>query len=81
MKSEVPVLTSEKTSMEEAAGDAALYFNPNDHQNMADKMMLIYKDENLRNRLIEKGKSKAEKYNWEESAELFWECILKTIEE
>lgn len=81
MRSEVPVLTSEKTSMEEAAGDAALYFDPNDHQDIADKMMLIYKDENLRNRLIEKGKSKAEKYNWEESAELFWECILKTIEE
>lgn len=79
MKCEVPVLTSEKTSMEEAAGDAALYFNSNDHQDIADKMMLIYKDENLRKQLIEKGKLNAETYSWEKSAELFWESILKTV--
>jgi glycosyltransferase involved in cell wall biosynthesis len=79
MKCEVPVLTSEKTSMEEAAGDAALYFNPNDHQDIADKMMLIYKDENLRKQLIEKSKTNAAKYDWEKSAELFWESILKTL--
>jgi glycosyltransferase involved in cell wall biosynthesis len=79
MKCEVPVLTSEKTSMEEAAGDAALYFNPNNHQDIADKMMLIYKDENLRKQLIEKSKTNAAKYDWEKSAELFWESILKTL--
>lgn len=80
MKCCVPVLTSEKTSMEEAGGDAALYFNPKEHQDIADKMMLIYKDESLRNQLIEKGKSIAEKYSWDKSAELFWESILKTVE-
>lgn len=79
MKCEVPVLTSEKTSMEEAAADAALYFNANDHIDIADKMMLIYKDENLRKQLIEKGKLNAEKYNWEKSAELFWESILNAV--
>jgi glycosyltransferase involved in cell wall biosynthesis len=73
------VLTSEKTSMEEAAGDAALYFNPKDHQDIADKMMLIYKDENLRKQLIEKGKLNVVKFSWEKSAELFWQSILKTI--
>lgn len=79
MKCNVPVLTSGKTSMEEAAGNAALYFDPNDHQDIADKMMLIYKDENLRKQLIDKGKLNAEKYSWEKSAELFWESILKTV--
>src|SRR4029078_4691423 len=62
MKCEVPVLTSEKTSMQEVAGDAALYFNPKDHSDIADKMMLIYKDENLRKELIEKEKLVAVKY-------------------
>jgi glycosyltransferase involved in cell wall biosynthesis len=79
IKCEIPVLTSEKTSMEEAAGDAALYFNPKDHQDIADKMMLIYKDENLRKQLIEKGKLNVVKFSWEKSAELFWQSILKTI--
>jgi len=81
MKCEIPVLTSEKTSMEEVAGDAALYFNPKDHADIADKMMLIYKDENLRKQLIDKGKLNAEKYNWEKSAELFWQSILQAAAE
>jgi glycosyltransferase involved in cell wall biosynthesis len=79
MKCEVPVLTSEKTSMQEVAGDAALYFNPKEHADIADKMMLIYKDENLRKQLIEKGKLNVEKYSWEKSADLFWDSILKAV--
>lgn len=77
MKCEVPVLTSEKTSMQEIAGDAALYFNPNDYSIIAEKLMLIYKDENLRRQLIEKGKMTVKKYDWKKSAELFWQSILK----
>ena len=79
MKCNVPVLTSEKTSMEEAGGDAALYFNPANHNDIAEKMMLIYKDEKLRKSMIEKGRQNAEKYNWEKSADLFWQTILKTV--
>jgi glycosyltransferase involved in cell wall biosynthesis len=77
LKCEVPVLASEKTSMQEVAGDAALYFDPNDYSDIADKMMLIYKDENLRKQLIEKGTIQIRQYDWEKSAELFWESILK----
>jgi glycosyltransferase involved in cell wall biosynthesis len=80
MKCGVPVITSEKTSMHEIGGDAALYFNPNDHNDIAEKMMLIYKNENLRNQLIEKGKLKAENYSWEKSAGLFWKSISRSVE-
>ena len=77
MKCEVPVLTSKNTSMEEVGGEAGLYFAPTDHADIADKMMLIYKDENLKRQLIDKGKHIAAKYNWEESAKLFWQSIMK----
>jgi len=79
MKSEVPVLTSEKSSMQEVAGDAALYFDPNNHADIADKMMLIYKDEKLRRQLVEKGLLQVRQYSWERSAELLWESIMKTV--
>ena len=79
MKCGVPVLTSEKTSMQEVAGEAGLYFNPNDHANIADKMMLIYKDENLRKQLIEKGQTIATRYSWELTADLLWNVIIKTV--
>jgi glycosyltransferase involved in cell wall biosynthesis len=75
MQCEVPVLTSEKSSMQEIAEDAALYFDPLDINGIADKMMLIYKDENLRMELIKKGKLIAEKYKWSLTADLLWQSI------
>jgi glycosyltransferase involved in cell wall biosynthesis len=80
MRCNVPVLTSSGTSMEEIAGEAALYFNPTDHADIAEKIMLIYKDEGLRKQLIEKGEMTSDKYDWEKLSELFWQSILKTVE-
>jgi glycosyltransferase involved in cell wall biosynthesis len=78
MKCGVPVLTSENTAMQEAGGEAALYFAAVDHMDIADKMMTIYKDENLRAQMIEKGYKAADKLDWDESAEQFWTIIEKT---
>ena len=78
MKCGVPVLTSQNSSMQEVAGEGALYFDPTDHVDIADKMMTIYKDEGLRKQLVEKGMKSAEKYSWERAADEFWEIILKT---
>lgn len=80
MKCNIPALTSEKTSMQEIAEDAALYFNPNTHEDIADKLMLIYKDESLRNKLIEKGKTISAKYSWQRTADLLWQCTMKAVD-
>jgi glycosyltransferase involved in cell wall biosynthesis len=45
MRSGVAVITSINSSMQEIAGDAALFANPADHTDIADKMMLLYKNE------------------------------------
>jgi glycosyltransferase involved in cell wall biosynthesis len=79
MRSHVPVITSVNSAMQEIANDAALYADPNDHIDIGDKMMLLYKDESLRSRLIEKGKKIAEQYSWDKSAELLWQSIMKTV--
>jgi glycosyltransferase involved in cell wall biosynthesis len=79
MKCHIPVLTSANTSMQEIGEDAALYFDPQQPQDIADKMMLIYKDENLRSALIEKGKAIAANYSWQRTADLLWQCIVKTV--
>ena len=75
MKCLVPALTSQHSAMEEIAGEAALYFDPNSHQDIADKMMRIYKDEALRARLIQLGSERANLYSWERTAELVWKGI------
>lgn len=79
MQCEVPVITSEGTSMEEIAKGAALLVNPNDHVDIAEKMMQVYKDETLRNELIIKGKLVAQQYSWDKTSELLWQTILRAV--
>jgi glycosyltransferase involved in cell wall biosynthesis len=80
MHAGIPVITSSNSSMEEIAGEAALYANPEDHTDIADKMMRLYKDENLRNQLIAKGNTRKMEYSWDRTAELLWKSILKAVE-
>ena len=79
MSCQVPVITSAGSAMEEVAGDAALYSNPADYQDIAEKMMLLYKDENLRRRLIGLGMAACRRYSWDNAADLLWQAILKAM--
>ena len=79
MRCDVPVITSVNSSMQEIAKDAALYADANSHIDIADKMILLYKDEGLRKELIQKGRQVACEYNWDKTANLLWQSILKAI--
>jgi glycosyltransferase involved in cell wall biosynthesis len=79
MKCGVPPLTSAGTAMEEIGGEAALYFDPHDPADIAEKLMLIYKDENLRSQIIGKGREQAARYSWDRTAELMWEAMMKAL--
>ena len=75
----VPVITSSDSSMEEICGEAALYADVTNHSDIADKMMLLYKNEDMRRQLIEKGKLVTKKYSFERSAGLLWQSIEKAL--
>jgi glycosyltransferase involved in cell wall biosynthesis len=77
MQCDVPVITSGGSSMQETAKDAALYADATSYADIADKMMLLYKDEHLRNQLINKGRQVVKQYNWDNTADLLWNCIVK----
>jgi glycosyltransferase involved in cell wall biosynthesis len=55
LRSSVPVVAIEGPAAREAAGDAALYANPEDMSELAEKMSLVYKDEDLRSGMIRRG--------------------------
>jgi len=80
MKCFVPVITSLRSSMQEITKDAALYADANSPDDIADKMMLVYKDEKLRDELIIKGDVVAEQYSWQRTADLLWQCIQKAVD-
>ena len=75
MQCHVPVIVSSVSAMQEIAGDAALFADPENIPDLAAQMMTIYKDEALRSKLIEKGKLIPAKYKWDTSAELLWQSI------
>lgn len=75
----VPVLTSKGSSMEEISEGAALYFDPQNVEEMGDALMRIYKDEEGKKVLIKKGLKIAEKYSWEKTADAVWEELTKAL--
>ena len=79
MQSSVPVITSGNSAMQEIAGEAALYANPADYKSIAQNMMLLYKDESLRQRLVEKGNERAKEFSWDRTADLLWKSIMKAV--
>ena len=77
MKCDVAVITAADSSMHDIVKEAVLHAESTSYTGIADKMMLLYKDENIRKELIEKGKEIARQYDWEKSAALVWQSILK----
>ena len=74
---ETAVITSNVTSMPEVAGDAALLVDPLSVEQIADAMCRLAEDDVLRNQLIEKGRLQRQRFSWDRSAELLWNCIEK----
>ena len=60
----LPVVSSNATCLLEILGDAALYFNPLDIDDMAKKIRKALLDKNLRKKLIKKGFEQIKKYDW-----------------
>lgn len=74
---DVPVITSNVTSMPEVAADAALLVNPFDIESIANAMVAI-QDENVRKSLIEKGRIRRDDFSWDKTAEGWWDVIVKS---
>ena len=68
MSQGVPVASSNLTALPEILGQAAVYFDPKNPQDIADKIKQVLEDKNLRENLIVKGLEQIKKYSWEKMA-------------
>ncbi|MFO0704294.1 MAG: glycosyltransferase family 1 protein [Patescibacteria group bacterium] len=68
-----PVVCSNTSSMPEVAGDAALYFDPKNPNDILDKLRSVEANLPLRHSLIEAGEKRVMNFSWET-------CAKKTIE-
>jgi len=66
--SNVPVATSNVSSMPEVAGNAAVYFNPHSTTEIKNAIKLVLTDKSLCENLKEKGKDRLSHFSWEKCA-------------
>jgi glycosyltransferase involved in cell wall biosynthesis len=74
MACEVPVAASNTASIPEVVGDAALLFDPHDVNSIAQAMAEVITDNELRKKLIKRGKKRVKNFSWEE-------CAKETLKE
>lgn len=77
MQNGCPVITSNVSSLPEAGGDAALYVDPLNVDDIAAKINKVLTGEKLRKELVEKGYQQVKKFSWEKTARE----TLKVLEE
>lgn len=68
MSQGVPVAASNIQSLQEVAGDAALYFDPVSVAECAEMLYTLSVDEERRGVLLEKGKERFQTFSWNKSA-------------
>jgi len=68
MACSAPIVSSNPGPMPEICGDAALYFNPTDPADIADKIWQVLTDEQIRQNLIRNALENVKRFSWEETA-------------
>ncbi|MBR1834174.1 MAG: glycosyltransferase family 4 protein [Bacteroidales bacterium] len=78
---EVPVVTSNTTSMPEVAGDAALLVEPTNVDQLTDALQRVAKDAGLCAELVARGRKRRELFSWDITASRLWDSMMSTFEE
>ncbi len=64
-----PVVSSNVASLPEVVGDAGILIEPKNARKIADSVISLIENDQIRNMLIERGLRRAEKFSWQKSAE------------
>ena len=75
---QVPTLLSNQGSLPEVAGSSAIYFNPNDRSDIAEKIMdFIENEDDIAPKLKLKGTERLKKFGWEKASNEILEQLLR----
>jgi glycosyltransferase involved in cell wall biosynthesis len=77
MANGLPVVASRTASLPEVGGEAALYVDPRDPQDIAEKVRRALEDSELRRKMIQQGLERAQEFSWRRVAE----ATLKVYDE
>lgn len=74
-----PVISSRITSLPEILGESALYFDPENHLEMAGAMKKILGNIDLKNKMIEGGLKRVDDFSWRQMAEETHKIYIKLL--
>ncbi len=77
MATGVASITGNVSSLPEVAGDAALLVDPRSANELREALRGLLESESLRHDLGERGRSRAQRFTWEECARQSWELFEK----
>lgn len=80
MRSGVPTACSNVTSLPRQAGNAAIVFDPDDVDDIARAVRIVWTDDAERARLSEAGPRRAAEFSWERTARLFCAHYRRLLE-
>ncbi len=75
MKCGTPIICGNRTSLPEVAGDAALYCDPYNIEEIASQMKIMFENPNIHNNLSKKGLERSLLFSWDKSAASVWNEI------
>lgn len=79
MNCHVPLIASDKTSMPEVAGDAALFVDPFSVESIAEAMLRLANDGTLRENLIAKASERKKMFSWDSTSAKLFESLQTVI--
>jgi O-antigen biosynthesis alpha-1,3-mannosyltransferase len=80
MKCGCPIITSNISCLPEVAGDAALYVNPLNEEEISNGMKILTEDETLRSKLTERGLDRVKEFTWANTARTSFDAYKKALE-
>ncbi len=76
--SRVPVVASKGGSLPEIGGEAGLYVDPASVEELSTVILQLLKNQELKNKQIEKGLERIKNFSWEKSARETWRLLLQS---
>ncbi|AXE20952.1 glycosyltransferase family 1 protein [Runella rosea] len=80
MQCGVPVITSDNSSLPEVVGEAGLLVNAKDEDAIAESMLKLYKNTDLRADLANKSLIQAQNFSWQKFKEDYWSLYNEILE-
>ncbi len=75
MGCETAVITSDRSSMAEVAGDAAILVDPESEGAIAEGMARLVQEPGLRTTLIQRGQERRKQFDWDRTAREVWSLL------